>query len=159
VRPHLVLAFLALALPAVPRAHAVSGEVERRGSAFAVRARYEGGKPLAGAAYQVLRPGRPERVQGEGRTDAQGWVEFVPDVPGAWRVRIVDASGHGRVVTVEVADAASAPEPSVAPVAVPPASAAVARPFPVLRTAAGALAIAIAFSTLRAVQRRRRGGR
>lgn len=130
-----------------------------------MRARYEGGKPLAGAAYQVLRPGRPERVQGEGRTDAQGWVEFVPDVPGAWRVRIVDASGHGRVVTVEVADAASslpsasAPEPSAAPVAVPPASAAVVRPFPVLRTVAGALAIAIAFSTLRAVQRRRRGGR
>ncbi len=163
--PRLALALLALALPAVPRAHGVSGEVERRGSAFAVRARYHGGGPLAGAAYQVLRPGRPDRVQGEGRTDANGWVEFVPDVAGTWRVRIVDASGHGRVVTVEVAEVAlPPPSPAPAPAAPapsPPAPATepVARaPDPgLLRIASGGIAIALAFAALRAVHRRRAG--
>jgi hypothetical protein len=100
------LVALALALPCAARAHGVSQQVERRGAAYAVRARYDGGAPLAGAFYQVMRPGKPEQVVREGRTDPQGWVEFVPDVPGRWRVRIADASGHGRVVTVEVAEVA-----------------------------------------------------
>jgi hypothetical protein len=104
------LAFaLALSLPAAAGAHGVSEETERRGAAYAVRARYAGGEPLAGAVYQVIRPGRPERIVRSGRTDAQGWVEFLPDVPGRWKVRIVDATGHGRVVAVEVAEAAPSP--------------------------------------------------
>jgi nickel transport protein len=102
IRP-LAAAVLAVALPAAALAHGVSGEVERRGEAYAVRARYHGGAPLAGATYQVMPPGEPARVQDQGKTDAQGWVTFVPAAPGRWRVRIVDASGHGKVVTVDVA--------------------------------------------------------
>ena len=109
-----VAAVLALAVPAVSYAHGVSQEVERHGPAYAVRARYHGGGPLAGATYQVIRPGEPAVVQARGKTDAQGWVEFVPDVPGRWRVRIVDASGHGRVVDVDV--------PAAAPSALPAGS-------------------------------------
>jgi hypothetical protein len=107
-----VLRALALAaavwLPLVAAAHGVAQEIERRGPAYAVRARYDGGAPLAGAWYQVIAPGEPTRVLREGRTGADGWVEFVPDVPGRWRVRIVDASGHGRVVAVDVAEVAPA---------------------------------------------------
>jgi nickel transport protein len=102
---------LALALPAAALAHGVSHEVERRGAAYAVRARYPGGAPLAGATYQVLPPGEPARVRAQGKTDAQGWVSFVPDVPGRWRIRILDATGHGRVVTVDV------PAPPASPAA------------------------------------------
>lgn len=110
----LTAVLVALTLPLAARAHGVSQETERRGAAWAVRARYHGGEPLAGAVYQVIRPGNPERIVREGRTDAQGWVEFVPDVPGRWRVRIVDATGHGRVVTVDVAQGAP-PSPPVQP--------------------------------------------
>jgi len=174
VTPRLALAMLALALPSAARAHGVSGEVERHGGAYAVRARYHGGAPLAGASYQLLRPGSPERVEREGRTGAQGWVEFVPDVAGTWRVRIVDASGHGRVIAVDVAEVAPPPPPppaSPVPVAVapqPPPGAAQNRGATgptgptgpgALRIAAGALAIALAFLALRAVQRRRGAGR
>jgi hypothetical protein len=94
----------------------VSQEINRRGRAVAVRALYQGGGPLAGATYQVLGPGDPPRVLATGRTDAQGWVEFVPDVAGRWRVRIVDATGHGRVVTVDVPSVVPA-EPLARPAA------------------------------------------
>jgi hypothetical protein len=109
--PALALAALALAVLALPlaaRAHGVTHETERRGAAYAARVRYRGGAPLAGAYYQVFRPGAPERLVREGRTGPEGWVEFVPDVPGRWRVRIVDASGHGGVVAVDVPEAAPA---------------------------------------------------
>jgi hypothetical protein len=102
--------FLALPLPSA--AHGVSQEIERRGAAYAVRARYDGGAPLAGAFYQVIAPGEPRRIVREGRTDPQGWVELVPDVAGRWRVRIVDATGHGRVVTVDVAEVPPAAPPA-----------------------------------------------
>jgi hypothetical protein len=103
----------AVSFPLAAAAHGVAQEIERRGPAYAVRARYEGGPPLAGAYYQVIAPGEPARIVREGRTGAEGWVEFVPDVPGRWRVRIVDASGHGRVVAVEVAEVAPAAAPPV----------------------------------------------
>jgi nickel transport protein len=107
---------LALALPAAALAHGVSHEVERRGAAYAVRARYHGGAPLAGATYQVLPPGEPARVREQGKTDAQGWVSFVPDAPGRWRVRIVDSTGHGGVFTVKVP---AVPAPPARPAAAP----------------------------------------
>lgn len=100
LRP-LALGLALLSLPLAARAHGLSAETERRGAGYAVRARYRGGPPLSGAVYQVIRPGS-ERIAREGRTDAQGWVELAPDVPGRWRVRIVDATGHGLVVNVDV---------------------------------------------------------
>jgi hypothetical protein len=169
----------ASALPSISRAHEVSQQVERRGAAFAVRARYHGGGPLAGATYQVLRPGVPDRIEREGRTDAQGWIELVPDVPGRWRVRIVDASGHGLVAKVDVAEIAPPPAPAAAP-GPPPAPeprSGVAPAAPsspddpgsprsgfwerarglvsgLLLPAAGALAIGLFFAVLRELRRR-----
>jgi hypothetical protein len=112
VRRPLALALALLSLPFAAGAHGLSSETERRGGAWAVRVRYDGGAPLAGAVYQVVRPGAPERTAREGRTDAQGWVEFVPDVPGRWRVRIVDATGHGLVVSVDVPREPTGPPPA-----------------------------------------------
>jgi hypothetical protein len=167
----------AVALPSTSRAHEISHQVERRGAAFAVRARYDGGEPLAGATYQVLPPGVPDRIEREGRTDAEGWVEFVPDVPGGWRIRIVDASGHGLVAKVDVAEVGPQPATAAAqgspPVPESPSGAATvapAAPSPerkserksdfvstILRPAAVALAIGFAFAWLREFRRRRAG--
>jgi hypothetical protein len=108
----LALALAALSLPLPARAHGVDQQTERRGAAYAARVRHRDGAPLAGAFYQVIRPGEPERIVREGRTGPDGWVEFLPDVPGRWRVRIVDATGHGAVVTVDVAAAPPASPPA-----------------------------------------------
>jgi hypothetical protein len=113
--PRALALAVAVSLPLAAAAHGVAQEIERRGPAYAVRARYEGGAPLAGAYYQVIAPGEPPRVVREGRTGPDGWVEFVPDVPGRWRVRIADASGHGRVVAVDVPEVPPASPAAPAP--------------------------------------------
>jgi nickel transport protein len=159
----LVLAALLAPAPAV--AHGVVVEIERRDGAVAARARYEGGRPLAGARYEVVSPASPERAFDEGRTDRHGWVAFVPDAPGTWRVRIVDDSGHGRVAMIEVTSTATATStatptststPSATPSATPTSAFAPSR---AVRSLLGATALALAFGALHAVQRRRRGGR
>ena len=129
---------LCLALPAA--AHEVSAEVDR-GQAVAVRARGHDGEGLAGAEVEVFSPADPATPSWKGRTDRRGWVAFVPDAPGRWRVRIVDATGHGIVTDVDVpapgaADARHAPPPG------PSAVAALARPL------AGVVLVAVIFGFL-----------
>jgi nickel transport protein len=101
----LAAALAVLSVPGAAGAHGVEAEVERSGAGIAVRARFHGGAPLAGASYEVLSPDHPERPHAAGRTDRHGWVAFVANAPGTWRIRIADASGHGRLVEVEVAPA------------------------------------------------------
>jgi nickel transport protein len=163
------LAVAALLAPAAGRAHGIDVEVRREGGTVAVRARYEGGRPLAGARYEVVSPARPERAFDEGTTERHGWVAFVPDAPGAWRVRIVDASGHGRVVEVEVPSAppaAIAGAPARPPVSAasgaaprePPADARDRRAAPgasLLRIGGGLVILGTIFSGLFLVLRRR----
>lgn len=143
-----ILALAALAAPVPAWAHGVESQVEDRGGAIAVRARTHGGEPLAGAAYQVFSPAAPQRIRAEGRTGADGWVELVPDAPGTWRVRIVDATGHGKEIAVEVA-AARVATPGAAPA---PAR----RP---LRTLAAAAGLLLAFAGVWVIHRRRRAPR
>jgi nickel transport protein len=90
---------LAVAVPAL--AHEVLHEV-RRGNAVAVRAWFPDGESLAYVQAEVFSPRDAAIPHWKGRTDRNGWLAFVPDVPGAWRVRIVDASGHGLDTTVDV---------------------------------------------------------
>lgn len=118
------LLLLFLALPAI--AHEISSEVVRD-RAVAVRARgHHGG--LAGADAEVFSPADPGTPFWKGRTDRHGWVAFVPDAPGRWRVRVVDATGHGIVTEVDVPapGAATAPPPGDPG---PSAPAALARPL------------------------------
>ena len=100
------LALLGAATPAV--AHEVLHEVER-GRAMAVRAWFHDGESLADLQAEVFSPADGKVPYWKGRTDRNGWLSFVPDVPGKWRVRIVDSTGHGLDTTVEVAAPVSAP--------------------------------------------------
>lgn len=135
---------LLLVAPAVAGAHEVHHEVER-GRAIALRATYADGEPLAYAAAEVFSPADPGVPHLSARTDRHGWIAFVPDRDGAWRVKVADASGHGLDTTVEVG-AASAPTDRSAP----SAAALVLRPL------VGLAAIAAVFTALVLARRRRR---
>lgn len=96
----LVLALAAATSPAF--AHEVLHEVQR-GRAVAVHAWFPDGESLAYVQAEVFSPADGKIPYWKGRTDRNGWLAFVPDVPGSWRVRIVDATGHGLDTLVEVA--------------------------------------------------------
>jgi nickel transport protein len=128
LKPRGLLPFLAavwLALPAA--AHEVTSEVARD-RAVAVRALSHGGAALADVTAEVFSPASDATPFWRGRTDRSGWVAFVPDAPGRWRVRVVDATGHGIVTDVDVPAPGAAGTP---PSAAPPASmlATLARPL------------------------------
>lgn len=89
-------------------AHQTLHEV-RRGAAVAVRAFEPDGAPVASTAYQVYSPADPKQPWQEGRTDRAGWLAFVPSGPGIWRVRVIEATGHGLDVEVEIAPPPVAP--------------------------------------------------
>ena len=142
----LALALLGSALPAA--AHEVLHEVHR-GRAVAVRAWFPDGESLAYVQAEIFSPADPKIPYWKGRTDRNGWLAFVPDVPGNWRVRIVDSTGHGLDTLVEV----GAPGlPAENPGPSPPGSGAVAV---ALRPVAGVALIAAIFGFLYLRGRRR----
>ncbi len=137
------LAALAALLGATPMAaHEVLHSVER-GRAVAVRAYESDGDALGDARYEVYSPADAARPYQEGRTDRNGWLAFVPDRAGSWRVRVFGEAGHGLDVRVD----ASAAET----VAASTSSAAL-----VLRPIAGAAAVGAVFVALWAAHRRRK---
>jgi len=97
----LVAAIALLALPAAARAHEVLHEVQR-GRAVAVHAWFPDGESLAYVPAEVFSPADGKIPYWKGRTDRNGWLAFVPDVPGSWRVRVIDSTGHGLDTTVAV---------------------------------------------------------
>ncbi len=140
-----LVAWLAALTPPAARAHEVLHDVEWNRAA-ALRAYFPNGEPLAYAQYEVYSPADPQIPHQRGRTDRNGWVAFVPTTPGAWRVKVVDNTGHGLDTVVEAAPA-SIPSPRAAA----PASTAAF----VLRPLVGLAAIALAFGLLFAVYRHR----
>jgi nickel transport protein len=99
----MALAALILVAPSpVAHAHEVLHSIER-GKAIAVKAFFADGEVLAYTEYQVFSPADPRIPYQKGRTDRSGYLAFVPDVPGAWRVKVTDATGHGLDVVVDVA--------------------------------------------------------
>jgi nickel transport protein len=112
------LAILAL-LPSGAGAHEVLHAVER-GRAIAVHAWFPDGQDLAYATYEVFSPADPKLPHQKGRTDRRGWLAFVPDAPGRWRVRVVDGTGHGLELEVEADAGAGAAKPSTAGVVLRP---------------------------------------
>jgi nickel transport protein len=159
-----VLAALLALSPAVSLAHEVRHEVER-GRAVAVRAWFADGEILTSARYEVYSPADPKVPHQKGRTDRNGWLAFVPDASGAWRVRVFDETGHGLDVRVEAAPAvpAATAAPAVSPsAAAAPAAAGAdtAPPAPstatvVLRPLAGIGLIAAMFGALFVLYRRK----
>ncbi|HET9552215.1 MAG TPA: hypothetical protein VFP50_04550 [Anaeromyxobacteraceae bacterium] len=100
------VAALALVLAAPASAHETLHEIAR-GKAVAVRAYFADGEVLAYAAYEVYAPADPKIPYQKGRTDRSGWLAFVPDAPGAWRVKVIDDTGHGLDLLVDAAGAAA----------------------------------------------------
>jgi nickel transport protein len=141
------LALVLLALAAVPAAaHEVVSRVER-GRAVSVRAQYSDGEPLANAVFEVFSPADAEAAHVEGLTDRNGWLAFVPDAPGAWRVTIREPDGHGIETVVDV------PAPGVA-ATTSQSSAPSALGF-ALRPVFGLAVLALVFAALFAFARRR----
>lgn len=104
----------ALLLAAGPAlAHETLYEVSR-GNAVSVKAYFADGEVLAYTAYEVYSPADPKIPYQKGRTDRSGWLAFVPDAPGKWRVRIIDQTGHGLDVELDAAAAAAPSEPQAA---------------------------------------------
>jgi len=105
VRPStaaLLAAVALLALSSAARAYEVLHEVQR-GRAVAVHAWFPDGESLAYVQAEVFSPADEKIPTWKGRTDRNGWLAFVPDVPGKWRVRIIDSTGHGLDTLVDVA--------------------------------------------------------
>ncbi len=140
-------ALLGLLSAPAASAHEVLHAVERN-RAVAVKAYYADGDVLAHARYQVFSPADPGTPYQEGRTDRDGWLAFVPDAPGAWRVKVVDDGGHGFEAQV---DATAGPAAGPAAARGTPSAAAFA-----LRPLAGLVAIGAIFAALLAAHRWRR---
>jgi nickel transport protein len=120
-------AVAALAPPSGPAAaHETLHEVQRD-RAVAVRTYESDGDPVAATPWEVYSPAQPGTPWQQGRTDRAGWLAFVPDVPGAWRVRVIEATGHGLDIVVEVTPPGS---PQAAPATASAASSAAAASRP-----------------------------
>ncbi len=74
----------------------------RMGKAVIIAAEHEHDDPMSFAAYKIYAPGGGTTEFQNGRTDSNGRLAFVPNVPGEWRVKIGDGMGHGADVAVKV---------------------------------------------------------
>ena len=99
-RALLAAAAAALLSPLATRAHEVLHDVER-GRAIGVKAYFSNGEVLAYTQYEVYSPADPKIPHQKGRTDRNGWLAFVPDAPGKWRVKVIDTTGHGLDLQVD----------------------------------------------------------
>ena len=142
----LLAAALALLAPAAARGHEVLHEIER-GRAVAVKAFFADGEVLAYTQYEIYSPADPRIPYQTGRTDRSGWLSFVPDVPGKWRVKVIDDTGHGLDLEVDAAASATA---ATSPGAAPASTAAF-----VLRPLIGLAVIAAVFGLLFVLYRRK----
>lgn len=91
---------IALLVTRFVHAHEVLHNVER-GKAIAVKAYYADGEPLAYSEYQIFSPADQTIPHQKGRTDRVGYLAFVPNIPGAWKVKVSESSGHGFETTVD----------------------------------------------------------
>lgn len=146
----LAVAALAALASQQAAAHEVLHEVQR-GKAIAVKAWFADGEVLAYTGYELYSPADLKIPHQKGRTDRNGWVAFVPDAPGTWRVKLIDASGHGLDLGVEAEAPGAAPASPAAP------SGAVSSAAFVLRPLVGLGAIGLVFGAL-FVAWRKKGG-
>jgi nickel transport protein len=154
-RASAVLVAGALLLPLAAAAHEVLHTIER-GSAVAVKASFADGEDTAYVQYEVFSPADPKIPFQKGRTDRRGYLAFVPDSPGKWRVRIVDDTGHGLDTEIDA-------DPPAAPAAGKSAERSSAGELVsgaafVLRPLVGLMVIGLVFGALYWAYRRRRTG-
>lgn len=93
------LSVMLLFLPLL-EAHTVNYEVQQKG--MAVRIFYRADDPASYSEYEITGPGDSLPHQ-TGRTDKNGFVAFVPDRQGIWKVKVLGESAHGfHGVTTEI---------------------------------------------------------
>jgi nickel transport protein len=143
----LAIAAAVLLSPHAAAAHEVLHAVEL-GRAVAVKAYFADGEVLAYTQYEVFSPNDAKIPHQKGRTDRNGYLAFVPDAKGPWRVKVVDNTGHGLDLTVDAAVGATATGASAGSQAVTTAA------F-VLRPLIGLAVIGAVFVALVALRRRK----
>ena len=96
----LIFAIIVTGIAVRAEAHSINYLVQQKG--MAVRAYYSENDPAAYSQYELYGPGDKEPHQ-IGRTDKNGYVAFVPDRPGIWKLQIWGESSHGyHGVTTEI---------------------------------------------------------
>lgn len=140
---------VALGTASPANAHEVLHLVERN-RAVALKAYFPDGEVLAYAQYEVYAPVDPKIPYQKGRTDRGGWLAFVPDAPGKYRVKVIDNTGHGLEVEIDAAPRGAPTAESSAESGALPLAAFVLRPL------VGVAAIALVFAGLLVLYRRRR---
>jgi len=74
--------------------HSLNYHMEQRG--IAVRAFYSAKDPASYSQYEIYGPGDKEDLPHQtGRTDKNGFLSFVPDRTGTWKIKLWGESGHG----------------------------------------------------------------
>jgi len=149
VRRALLLATATLLSPLAAAAHEVLHSVEQ-GRAVAVKTYFADGEVLVYTQYEVFSPADAKIPYQKGRTDRNGYLAFVPDAKGPWRVKVVDSTGHGLDIQVDAGDA------SVSAAGGSAGSRVVSSASFVLRPLVGLAAIGAVFGVL-VVLRRRKG--
>jgi nickel transport protein len=74
--------------------HSINYHVEQKG--IAVRAFYSAKDPSSYSQYEIYGPGDKEDLPHQtGRTDKNGFLSFVPDRAGTWKIKLWGESAHG----------------------------------------------------------------
>jgi nickel transport protein len=90
----MVILFCLSLFPGESRGHSLNYHVEQKG--IAVRAFYTDKDPASYSQYEIYGPGDREDIPHQtGRTDKNGFLAFVPDKAGTWKVKLWGESSHG----------------------------------------------------------------
>jgi len=74
--------------------HSLNYQVDQKG--IAVRAFYSEKDPASYSQYEIYGPGDREDLPHQtGRTDRNGFLSFVPDRAGTWKIKLWGESSHG----------------------------------------------------------------
>ncbi len=72
--------------------HSIHYDAQQKG--ISVRIFYAKDDPASYSEYELFGPGDKEPYQ-IGRTDRNGFLSFLPDRPGVWKVKVWGESSHG----------------------------------------------------------------
>lgn len=92
---------LLILMPVIALAHEVQYEVAPH-RAIAINVHFSDDEPLSYQEFEIYSPADPKIPYQKGRTDRNGFLSFVPNIDGSWRVRVIDEDGHGLDTTIEV---------------------------------------------------------
>ena len=107
MRKFAVIFLLTLCVCNSSYAHGV-GFRESKFRATALEFFYSTGEEMSYCEARVFSPNDAKFAAQTGRTDEQGRLAFIPDVPGEWRVIVRDNEGHQCEARVNVSETLSA---------------------------------------------------